>query len=84
MFLFIIHAHRLLASLISVLAQGVADFTPEWVLVVTWLNLAGDVGCREVSRIEKLYGFYWDADKALWCTLQAEKLPVSPCGFKYI
>lgn len=42
------------------IGEAVAGFTPTWVLVVTWLNLAPDEGCRWRSIYEKLYShYYW-------------------------
>jgi len=48
--------------LILILGEAVADFTPTWVLVVTWLNLAADEGCRWTSIYNRLYDYsyyYW-------------------------
>jgi len=46
-------------SINLILGEAVADFTPTWVLVVTWLNLAADEGCRWTSIYNRLYPYWW-------------------------
>ena len=63
-----------------ILAQGVTGFKPSWVLVVTWINLAGDMGCRWNVIYKKLYFAYttnnWVEDYLRRCKRQAQKLLV--------
>ena len=63
---------------------AVADFEPNFVLVVTWINLADDVdNCRQYSHLHKLYGSQgWFQDpyyqqRVESCRLRAKTLNVS-------
>ena len=44
----------------TLIDDGVSGFEPTWVLVVTWVNVAPDVGCRYLSLWEDLYGDDYD------------------------
>ncbi|XP_067939795.1 mucin-like protein [Watersipora subatra] len=44
---------------VSASAQGVDGFQAYWVLVVTWVNMAGDTGCRWPVIYQRIYSRYW-------------------------
>jgi len=52
----------------------VADFTPTWVLVVTYVNLAADEGCRYQNLYRKLDWWWWSVDHS--CTSKAFNIQV--------
>ncbi|XP_067927983.1 serine-rich adhesin for platelets-like [Watersipora subatra] len=62
----------------------VSSFQPSWVLVVTWLNIAGDVGCRWPIMYKRLYGFSWGDSSLEYCRLQAQQFPLNHFQAVYI
>ena len=70
---------------------AVSDFTPNFVLVVTWINLADDVGnCRWYSYYHKLNQYWWWYQNSYYqymanvCRERAKTLQVSSLFMSHV